>query len=279
MLWLEHQGKTADGKVVRTDIGGLLTIFPSDDSGTLPCVCELKGFYGDTSRIIQLTSRGWEPRIPSIPLMTGLEGKFDSGGGGAGGAGGAQISGAMTQPGNPAFQATKDATESAGMNVERLHDHVYPCIVGVFNGTYTRENEPPAKFKLTIKHNGDGPAGLAGMATIYLPSDSGTKPYTYDLTGVETSHGQFQLLVHDWVTAPPKDFKNFKGMGFSGKVIVNDTVTIGHNDRSDVTRGSRLWQTSTCLSLRRRGIRLNQPISMPPSRLKSRSAARKRLPR
>jgi hypothetical protein len=220
MLWLEHESVTAAGKVVGTNIAGLLTVFPSDDSGTLPCVCELKGFYGDTSRFIQLTSRGWEPRMSNIPLMTGLEGKFDPGGSGV-----AQISGAMTEPGNPAFQATKDAAESTSMDIERLRNHVYPCIVGVFNGTYTRENQPPSKFKLTIKHNGDGPAGLAGMATIYLPSDSGTKPYTYDLKGVESPHGEFQLLVHDWVSTPPSDFKNFKAMGFNGKVIVNEAVT------------------------------------------------------
>jgi hypothetical protein len=219
-LWLQQEHKTAAGEIVQTDIAGLLTVFPSDSSGTLPCTCELRGFYGNTSMAIQLTSRGWEPRIPSIPLMTGLQGKFDPNGGGA-----AQISGGMMQPSNPAFQATKDAAESASMDIERLRNHIYPRIVGVFNGTYTRQNEAPTKFKLTIKHNGDGPAGLEGIATIYLPSGSGTKPYTYDLKGVETSHGEFQLLVHDWVSAPPSDFKNFRAMGFNGKVIVNDAVT------------------------------------------------------
>src|SRR6202035_665797 len=92
-LWLQQEHKTAAGEIVQTDIHGLLTVFPSDSSGTLPCTCELRGFYGNTSRAIQLTSRGWEPRIPSIPLMTGLQGKFDPNGGG----GAAQISGSMMQ--------------------------------------------------------------------------------------------------------------------------------------------------------------------------------------
>jgi len=220
MLWLQQEHKSG-AEIIQTDIAGLLTVFPSDESGVLPCTCVLRGFYGDKSRVIQLTGRrGWEPRIPSIPLMSGLEGKFDPNGGGA-----AQISGGMMQPSNPVFQATKDAAESASMDIERLRNHIYPGIIGVFNGTYTRQNEPPTKFKLTIKHNGDGPAGLKGMATIYLPSGSGTKPYTYDLIGVETSHGEFELRVHDWVSPPPADFKNFRAMGFNGKVIVNDAVT------------------------------------------------------
>jgi hypothetical protein len=219
MLWLEHEGKTAEGKVIKTDIGGLLTIFPTDGSGTMPCTGELKGFYGDTSRVIQLASRGWEPRMPGVSVMAGLNGKFDPGGGAA------EISGYMIHPANPEFKGTRDAAESANMNVDRLREHIYPGIVGVFNGTYTRENEPPAKFKLTIKHNGDGPAGLAGMATVYLPSGSDTKPYTYDLKGVETPHGEFELRVLDWVSTPPADFKNFRAMGFNGKVVVNEAVT------------------------------------------------------
>jgi hypothetical protein len=90
---------------------------------------------------------------------------------------------------------------------------VRPNIVGVFNGTYTRANEPPTKLKLTITRT---PDGLAGVATIYLPTDSGTKAYTYSLKGALDGHGAFHLFVYDWETTPPKDFKDFKAMGFNG---------------------------------------------------------------
>jgi hypothetical protein len=96
---------------------------------------------------------------------------------------------------------------------------VRPGLVGVFNGTYTRANEPPTKFKLTITHppNSD----LAGVATIYLPADSGTKAYTYSLKGALDGNGAFHLFVYDWETTPPKDFKNFKAMGFNGELRSN----------------------------------------------------------
>jgi hypothetical protein len=93
---------------------------------------------------------------------------------------------------------------------------VRPDIVGVFNGTYTRENEPPTRFKLSITHNGDGAQGLAGMATIYLPADSGGKAYTYSLKGALDGRDAFHLFVKEWETIPPKDFKDFKAMGFRG---------------------------------------------------------------
>jgi hypothetical protein len=98
---------------------------------------------------------------------------------------------------------------------------VRPGIEGVFNGTYTRAKGPPTKFKLTMTHTRydgavTGVMGLAGMATIYLPIDSGTKAYTFSLTGIDEGHGNFFLHVHDWETMPPKDFENLKSMGFSG---------------------------------------------------------------
>jgi hypothetical protein len=79
---------------------------------------------------------------------------------------------------------------------------IRPSIQGVFNGTYTRENEPPTKFKLTVTRTGDG---LAGVATIYLPIDSGTKAYTYSLRGAQVPYAQrdFNLKVNDWETIPP----------------------------------------------------------------------------
>ncbi len=95
---------------------------------------------------------------------------------------------------------------------------VRPDIVGVFNGTYTRANELPTKLKLTITRN---PDGLAGVATIYLPTDSGTKPYTYSLKGALDGRGAFHLLVYDWEMIPPKDFKDFKAMGFNGEFRSN----------------------------------------------------------
>ena len=105
---------------------------------------------------------------------------------------------------------------------------IRPSIEGVFNGTYTRKNEPPAKFKLTMMHTRytggvTGVIGLAGVATIYLPTDSGTKAYTYSLTGIEEAHGHFFLHVQDWETIPPKDFENFETMGLDGTFLSNVT--------------------------------------------------------
>ncbi|HVU17858.1 MAG TPA: hypothetical protein VHD32_13110 [Candidatus Didemnitutus sp.] len=95
-----------------------------------------------------------------------------------------------------------------------------PDIQGVFNGTYTREGEAPAKFKLTIKHNGTTQV-IDGMATIYLATDSGTKAYTYSLRGSQDGGGTFHLLANEWETIPPTGFKNFKGMGFEGRFLSN----------------------------------------------------------
>ncbi|HEY4301084.1 MAG TPA: hypothetical protein VGM73_09440 [Candidatus Didemnitutus sp.] len=98
---------------------------------------------------------------------------------------------------------------------------IRPGIQGVFNGTYTRANEPPTKFKLTITQtrfdgNVTGVIGLAGVATIYLPTDAGLKAYTYSLTGTALADGHVSLSVNEWETIPPKDFKDFKAMGFDG---------------------------------------------------------------
>jgi hypothetical protein len=93
-----------------------------------------------------------------------------------------------------------------------------PSIAGVFNGTYTRANEPPTKLKLTITHTAEG---LGGVATIYLPTDAGTKAYTYSLKGAEDGRGAFHLFVYDWDMIPPKDFTDFKAMGFNGTFLSN----------------------------------------------------------
>jgi hypothetical protein len=74
-------------------------------------------------------------------------------------------------------------------------------------------------LKLTITRTPDG--RLAGVATIYLPTDSGSKAYTYTLNGTMDPHGAFHLFVNDWYTTPPKDFKNFKAMGFMGEYRPN----------------------------------------------------------
>ena len=101
-------------------------------------------------------------------------------------------------------------------------------IEGVYNGTYTRTNQPPAKFKLTItqaSYNGavTGVMGLAGMATIYLPAASGLEAYTYSLKGAMTADRNFSLDVFDWETIRPKDFSvnELRGMGFFGTFLTN----------------------------------------------------------
>jgi len=213
-LWLQQENRAVNAKLVNTAIAGLLTVFATDAAGTMPYTTEVHGFYINGN--VQLTGGSWDPPPSGVFLLAGLEGKFDPG---SGGNAAPQISGGSK------FKVIRDAAESAKMDVERLRKHVHPGIVGVFNGTYTRQNEPPTKFKLSITHNGDGPQGLAGMATIYLPVDSGTRAYTYALTGIQTYHGEFQLQVNDWVTPPPKDFKNFRAMGFTGKVVLNDALT------------------------------------------------------
>jgi hypothetical protein len=84
--------------------------------------------------------------------------------------------------------------------ITRLH-----AIDGVYNGTYTGK-EGPIKFKLTITQLGGGK--LAGVCTVFLPVDSGTKGYTYSLEGVnDPSHRHFELYDREWDTIPPKDFE------------------------------------------------------------------------
>jgi hypothetical protein len=103
---------------------------------------------------------------------------------------------------------------------------VRPSIVGVFNGTYTRADEQPTKFKLSVTQapytgGAKGIISLAGLATIYLPVDSGTKAYTYSLKGTLDGNGKFHLFANEWETIPPKDFKDFRGMGFTGTFFSN----------------------------------------------------------
>jgi len=61
------------------------------------------------------------------------------------------------------------------------------------------------------------------LATIYLPSNSGTQASTYSLIGALEGYDNFHLSVHDWETTPPTNFKDFKGMGFHGTIVLNLT--------------------------------------------------------
>jgi hypothetical protein len=221
-LWLQREVRTAGGQLVHTELAGLLTAFASEGSGTMPYTSEIKGFYIDGNRTVQALAVRWEPPPSGVFLARQLMGKFDPNGGASGTP---QIAGYLDLPTNPKVLLVRDATESAAMDLERLRNHVRPGLVGVFNGTYSREGGPPAKFKLTITHNQDGAQGLAGRATIYLPVGGSTKAYSYDLKGVEALHGEFQLRVQDWVTAPPPDFRNFRAMGFNGKLVLNEALT------------------------------------------------------
>ena len=225
-LWLQRENRAAAGQLVSSDIGGLLTLYLPDASGSTAYTSVLKGFYAATSRALQVTSGRWEPPAPVGLRMAGLQGQFDPDGGNNA----TQISGFMADLSNSKFEAIRDADESAGLDIEHLRNPVRPGIEGVFNGTYTRASGPPTKFKLTITHNYDGPSGLAGMATIYLPINAGTKAYTYDLIGVDTGRDTFQLRVHDWDSIPPRDFQEFRSMGFKGMVVVDlvkNTARIG----------------------------------------------------
>ncbi|HSU67949.1 MAG TPA: hypothetical protein VLJ39_13825 [Tepidisphaeraceae bacterium] len=211
-LWMQQENRTLEGELLNTNIGGLLTLYLPEGSGTKAYTSELTGIY-TLSQILQVTSGRWEPPLPGNFRVAGFEGRFDPDGGNAC----RQISGYLA---NSKFQAIRDADESARMDPERLRNPVQPGFDGVFNGTYTRAGGPPAKFKLTMTHNGHT-AGLSGLATIYLPVGSGTKAYTYDLNGIETGHDQFQLRVNDWATMPPRDFQNFRSMGFKGAAVID----------------------------------------------------------
>ena len=109
---------------------------------------------------------------------------------------------------------------------------VRPSIVGVFNGTYTRTDEQPTKFKLSVTQvpytgNARGVVSLAGLATVYLPSDPGTKAYSYSLKGTLDGNGKFHLFANEWETIPPKNFKDFRGMGFTGTFFSNVNQNTG----------------------------------------------------
>jgi hypothetical protein len=137
----------------------------------------------------------------------------------------AQVDKAMAAQVDAAGQAAVSTTTPAATAVR-------PSIVGVFNGTYTRADEQPTQFKLSITQvpytgSARGVISLAGLATIYLPADSSTKPYTYSLKGTLDGNGKFHLFVNDWETIPPKDFKNFKGMGFTGTFFSNVNQNTG----------------------------------------------------
>ena len=213
-VWMQQENRNGEYNLVNTEVAGLLTLYVSEGSGTKAYTSELTGIY-TLSQNLQLTTRRWEAPPPTN--MSGLQGKFDADGGGHGVA---QISGYMSDASNSKFRAIRDAAESTNMDRVRLSRNIRAGIEGVFNGTYTRENEAPTKMKLTITRTADG---LGGVTTIYLPSDSGTKAYTYSLRGALDGRGAFHLFVNDWETMPPKDFKNFKAMGFDGNLVLNLT--------------------------------------------------------
>ena len=211
-----------------TTIAGVLTFYLPEDSGTNAYTCELAGFYIPAHGIqpdrIQLSRTKWETQPPRALLFeAGMLGVFDpDGGNGAG-----QYSGYMSDASSSKFQSLRDAVESARVAGAQLSNRRQPSVAGVFNGTYNRENEPPTKFKLTMTYPSGGGTGgsanLAGVATIYLPTGSGTKAYTYGLIGAEDGYGNFELKVNDWETIPPKDFRDFRGMGFNGRFVPDMT--------------------------------------------------------
>jgi len=206
-LWMKMENRTLDGTLANTNIAGLLTLNLPDGSDTKAYTAELAGFFVPNGNL-QLTTKRWESPPPS--KVAGLNGKFDPDA--------AQISGYISDPDNSKFQAIRDAAESANLDSARLRKNIKPGIPGVFNGTYTRENEPPARMKLTITRTQDG---LGGVASIYLSTDSGTKAYAYSLKGAVDGPNKFHLFVNDWETPPPKDFKNFKAMGFNGTLVLD----------------------------------------------------------
>jgi hypothetical protein len=233
-LWTQSETRNVRGTLDGANIAGVLTFNLPEGSDTKAYTCELAGRYILNGNL-QLTIKRWEAPPPSNIIGSGLTFQFDPDGGGHGVG---QISGIISGISNVKFQAIRDAAESANMPNRQLANNIRPGLQGVFNGTYTREKGPPTKFKLTIfrVHEADsvrhlvapGPDGrgqiIKGVATIYLPVDSGTKAYTYDLEGVAMREGPFHLNVHEWVTFPrPKDFENFRLMGFDGILVLDLT--------------------------------------------------------
>jgi hypothetical protein len=206
-LVLKKENRALDGKVANNEVAGMLTLNMPDGAGTKAYNAELAGMLNPQNNF-HLTATRWE--VPPPGNIGGLQGKFEPDGGGKGVG---KISGYLFDASSSKLEAVRDAAESAKMDAAHLASDVRPGIPGVFNGTYTRANEPPVKLKLTITRTRDG---LGGMATIYLPSAGAEKAYTYGLIGSYDGHDKFHLAVHDWVTPPPPDFKDFKGMGFNG---------------------------------------------------------------
>jgi uncharacterized protein with FMN-binding domain len=245
-LWTKQENRGTGGALVNSNIAGVLTFYLSEGSSTNAYTCELTGFYipaHDTQPDrIQLGRTKWETQPPRDLLFeAGMVGVFDpDGGNGAG-----QFSGYMSDASSSKFQSLRDVAESANLASARLANNLRPSIEGVFNGTYTREKEPPTKFKLTMTYppggGGGGSANLAGVATIYLAIDSGTKAYTYSLQGAEDGYGNFELKVSDWETISPKDFRDFRAMGFNGRFVPDMTqntariISVQQASRSDVT--------------------------------------------
>ncbi len=211
-MWMQKENRTLAGEVVSSEAAGLLTLEIPQDSDTRAYTAELAGTINPKGNF-QLIAKRWESPPPTN--IGGVSGKFDPDGGGQGVG---KISGYLSDATNSKLEATRDAAESAKMDIAALTSNVRPGIPGVFNGTYTRADEPPVKMKLAITRTRDG---LSGMATIYLPSDSGERAYTYSLTGSLDFNDKFHLTVHDWETPPPPDFKDFRGMGFNGRFVLD----------------------------------------------------------
>ena len=81
-LWTQRENRTAGGQLLNTEIGGLITLYLPDGSGSTAYTSVLKGgVYIGTSRTLQVTSGRWEPPAPVELRMAGLRGRFEPDGG------------------------------------------------------------------------------------------------------------------------------------------------------------------------------------------------------
>ena len=68
-----------------------------------------------------------------------------------------------------------------------------------------------------MTHNGDAPPASRAWPRFICRVGSGTKAYTYDLKGIETGHGQFQLHVHRLGDDAAQGFSKFQVNGIQGR--------------------------------------------------------------
>ncbi len=200
-----------------------------------------------------------------------------------------QISGKVIDRNNRAinkFKGTRDKAESANLDsllatqtsaagpvvnttaspaapVGRI---VRPGIPGVFNGTYTRANESPTKFKLTITHptvlvNGtyklQDPNGLAGVATIYCPPIPAPRPTP--IASKEPSTATAPSICLSMTGRRPRlrisrILRQWDSMARSVPMRTSTPRELSAHRRPDPS------QTCSCPSLRRRGTQLNRRI-------------------